>query len=288
MPQLQSRPAFAAIISTAIQTEEGKLGLTAAKVAQIAPASPAENHLQLGDLIIGIEGEVLKSGNQYRPDWTFMHKDARELQLMLGEKIDQAQARGDIRLTILRFPQGSQQPLPVRQQELWSGKGGNNSTGLQTFDIAVPGDGFITLESNQFDEVIHGDGTVWLDVTVEGDYGSMELLGMPAEVMRAGYGQPKLHTDSPYTHQGKDYAQSLDLHAQGAASWLLPKGTKRIKGSFAALSYGNVQPKVYYTNLALPLTGIHKQKLVDVRSRLGRPAVSARPIRKIAPRPPSR
>ncbi len=269
-PQLQSRAAFAAIIPPVIQTEDGSLGLTAAEVVRIAPGSPAENHLQTGDLIIGIEGEVLKSGNQYRPDWNFMHKDTRELQLMLGEKIDQAQARGDIRLTVLRFPAGSQQHLPVKQQELWSGKGGDNSTGLQTFDIPVPGEGLITLESNQFDDVIHGDGTVWLDVTVEGSYGSKKLLGLPSDSMRAGFGSPKVQLDKPYAYQGKNYGQSLELHAQGAARWLLPKGTKRIKGSFAALSYGKVQPKVYYTNLALPLTGIHKEKLVQLRFPIGK------------------
>ena len=270
VPQHQSRPAFAKIIPYNIQAEDGSLGLTAAEVVQIAPGSPAENHLQLGDLIIGIEGEVLQSGNQYRPGWTFMHKDARELQLMFGEKIDQAQARGDIRFTVLRFPEGEQQRLPVRRQELWSGEGGNNSVGLQSFDIEVPGEGFITLESNQFDDAIHGDGTVWLDVTIEGDYGTMNLLELPAGAMRAGYGKPRLQTGQPYTLKGKEYAQALDLHAQGAATWRLPEGTKRIKGSFAALSYGKVQPKVFHTNLALPLTGLHRDRLVDVRFPIGK------------------
>ena len=269
-PQLQGRPAFAANVPRSIQSENGELGLTAAEVIQIAPGSPSENHLQIGDLIIGIEGEMLKSGDQYRPDWEFMHKDRRELQLMFGEKIDLAQARGDVQLTVLRFPAGTTQALPVSQKELWSGKGGNKSVGLQTFDVEVPGDGFITLESHQFDGAIHGDGTVWLDVTIEGDYGTKKLLGMPNEFARAGYGRPLFLTDKPFTHQDKDYEQSLNLHAHGSAKWKLPKGTKRIKGSFAALSYGKVQPKVHYTNLALPLTGIHKKNVVELRFPIGK------------------
>jgi len=103
--QLQNRPAFEAIVPECIRTTEGKLGLTAAEVVQIAPGSPAEGYLEIGDFIIGIEGAPLKSGNSYRPGWNFMHKDRRELQLMFGEKIDQAQGRGDIRLTVLRYPE---------------------------------------------------------------------------------------------------------------------------------------------------------------------------------------
>lgn len=270
-PQLQGRPAFAANVPLSIQDAAGELALTAAEVIQVAPGSPADQHLQLGDLIIGIEGEMLQSGNQYRPDWHFMHKDARELQLMFGEKIDQAQARGDIQLTVLRFPAGTGEPLPVHKKELWSGKGGNQSaTGLQTFDIAVPGEGFITLESNQFDDNIAGDGAIWLDVTVQGDYGTKPLLSMTPESARAGYGSPQFTSDKPYSYQGKDYAQSLALHAQGAAKWLLPPGTKSVKGSFAAMSYGQVQPKVYYTNLALPLSGAHQAHTVELRFPIGK------------------
>lgn len=270
VPQLQGRPAFAANVPLEVQTSDGQLGLNAAEVVQIAPGSPSEGHLQVGDLIIGIEGEMLKSGNQYRPNWKFMHKDARELQLMFGEKIDHAQARGDVRLTVLRFPAGEEKHLPVFKKEIWSGSGGNQSVGLQSFDVAVPSDGYITLESNKFDGVIHGDGTVWLDVTIEGDFGSKKLLSMPAEFMRAGYGRPNLQTEKVYSHLGKNYGQSLNLHAHGSAKWLLPTGTKRIKGSFAALSYGKVQPKIYHTNLALPLTGTHKKKIVELRFPIGK------------------
>lgn len=268
--QLQGRAAFAAIVPVAIQTAEGELGIPAAEVVQIAPGSPSENHLQLGDLIIGIEGEMLKSGNQYRPDWKFMHKDARELQLMLGEKIDQGQARGDIRLTVLRFPEGASEHLPVFKKELWSGTGGSESVGLQKFDIEVPAGGYITLETNQFDGNIHGDGAVWLDVTLEGDYGRKKLLEMAPDSAHAGYGRPEFITDKTFSHKGKTYQQALNLHANGEAKWLLPEGTKRIKGSFAALSYGQVQPKVHYTNEALPLSGTHKEHIVELRFPIGK------------------
>lgn len=269
-PQLQGRPAFAANVPLAIQDTSGGLGLTAAEVVKIAPDSPAENHLQVGDLIIGIEGEQLKSGNQYRPDWKFMHKDARGLQLMFGEKIDQAQARGDIRLTVLRIPPSKSEALPIVKKEIWSGEGGNQSVGLQSFNIEIPSDGFITLETNQFDDKIHGDGAVWLDVIVEGDYGSQRLLSLPPESARAGYGRPQFTNEEPFTHDRRKYDESLMLHAQGEAKWLLPKGTKRIKGKFAAMSYGQVQPKIYHTNGAIPLTGVHKDHIVQLHFPIGK------------------
>lgn len=270
VPQLQGRPAFAAIVPEVIRDASGDLGINAAEVVSIAPGSAAEGHLQVGDLVIGIEGEPLKSGNQYKPDWKFMHKDARELQLMLGEKIDQAQARGDIRLTVLRFPKGATTRLPVTRKELWSGQGGNQATGVQTFDVEIPGEGYVTLVSDQFDGVIHGDGTAWMDIAVEGDYGTKKLFELTPESASAGYGRPVFELEKPLTHRGRTFAQSLRLHAHGSAKWRLPKGTKRIKGNFAALSYGKVQPKVYFTNLAFPLTGVHKEHVVELRFPIGK------------------
>lgn len=270
VPQLQNRPAFAAIVPASLRSMTGELALTAAEVVQIAPGSPADGHLKPGDLIIGIEGEMLKSGNQYRLGWDFMHKDARELQLMLGEKIDEAQGRGDIRLTVLRMPQGSEQPLPVERKELWSGLGGNQSGGVQEFDVAIPSGGFITLETNQFDDNIHGDGAMWMDVVIEGEYGSKKLLEIPYVVIQAGYGKHTLETGKSVEVAGKSYQQTLNLHATGFGKWALPEGTKRIKGRFAALSYGKVQPKIHHTNQPLPLTGIHQQSVVELRFPIGK------------------
>lgn len=402
VPQRQNRPAFVAIIPHSIRTEAGELGITAAEVVQIAPESPAEGHLEIGDLIIGIEGETLKSGNKYRPDWDFMHKDQRELQLMLGEKIDQAQGRGDVRLTVLRYPgetatvfsqdlrfsdgrvssktvpvspgdqirllvsakgsnegdhfawlspqllgdgskldlsDGSQispdtattgwgeiaynkdlagkplgekgfcvhaesvvtftvpdgyhsfqtsmkvaaekgdlnaivqivkhpQPLPVKKQELWKGVGGNQSVGVQSFDIEVPAEGRLTLETHHFDGHLGGDGSLWMNVTLEGDYGSKQLLAIPWDSAAAGYGSPSLEKKKEF--KGELYDLALNLHAHGTAVWTLPKGTKRVKGLFSAGSYGKVQPIVSYTNLAYPLTGIHKDKVLELRFPVGK------------------
>ncbi len=400
----QGRAAFAAIVPESIRTADGKLGLPAAEVVQIAPGSPSEGHLQLGDLIVGVEGEMLKSGDDYRPEWKFMHKNSRMLQLMMGEMIDKAQGRGDIKLTVLRYPKekkehfsrdlklaggrvsteriavnagdeirlivetngssdhdhfawlspklrGSkgelsladeakikpvsaktgwgkvsygknlsgnalseagigvhgyselvfvvpegydsfetamqvthgradlkarvvvakaQQRLPVVRKELWSGKAGNKNVGVQEFDIELPSDGLVTLESDSFDGKLGGDGTVWLDVVVEGDYGTKSLFEMPSVVLRAGYGRARISTEEPLKIKDIEYKQSLNLHAHGVATWKIPKGTKKIKGLFAAISHGTVQPKVFYTNSALPLTGLHKEKLVELRYPIGK------------------
>ncbi|MFM7181957.1 MAG: DUF6288 domain-containing protein [Verrucomicrobiales bacterium] len=270
VPQLQNRPAFAAIVPVSLRATTGELALTAAEVVSVAPGSPADGHLLPGDLIIGIEGEMLKSGNQYRPEWNFMHKDAREIQIMLGEKIDQAQGRGDIRLTVLRVPEGSAQPLPVGRKQLWQGTGGNQSVGVQDFGVEIPGAGLLTIESHQFDDNIHGDGSLWMDVTLEGDYGVKNLLEITPEALQAGYGRASIETAKPIEVAGKTYQQSLNLHATGFGKWTLPEGTKRIKGHFAALSYGKVQPRIHHTNSALPLTGAHKDHVVELRFPIGK------------------
>ncbi|MCH7227376.1 DUF6288 domain-containing protein [Haloferula sp. A504] len=270
VPQWQGRPAFAALVPKVIQSQTGELALAAAEVVSVAEGSPADGHLREGDLIVGIDGEFLKSGNAYRPDWDFMHKDRRELQLMLGEKLDEAQARGDLWLTVMRVPQGREEPLPVATRELWRGEGGNQSVGVQEFDIAVPEGGVITLESHQFDDNIHGDGAMWMDVVLVGEDGERSLLEQPSIGMQAGYGSPSLSLDEPREVHGRSCAQSLNLHATGQARWELPDGTKRIKGAFAALSYGKVQPRILHTNAALPLKGIHEESLVELRFPIGR------------------
>lgn len=404
VPQHQNRPAFAANVPDCLRGQDGRLALTGAEVIFIAPGSPAEGHLQVGDLIIGIEGEMLKSGSKYRPEWSFMHKDARELQLILGEKLDQAQGRGDVRLTLMRYPnevvtafsedltqqvgkrevssikvsegdeihlivdkkdrndydhfswlspvlsgpsgslnladESKVQPvtattgwgkvtrgadltgkaiaepclsvhgdsklvfkvpagydsfstgmqvthangdlkaevlvvkareaLPVVRKQLWQGEGGNQSVGAQPFSVEISGEGLLTLESSQFDDAIHGDGTRWCDLVIEGDYGKMNLLEMPWESITSGYGSPVVDLKEPFVFQNQTYQQSLNLHAQGEVTWLLPKGTKRVSGAFIAASYGKVQPKVHMTNDALPLTGLHKEKVVEVRFPIGK------------------
>lgn len=414
----QDRPAFAAIVPRSIQTENGGLGLNAAEVVQIAPGSPSEGHLQLGDLIVGIEGEMLKSGEEYRPEWKFMHKSSRMFQLMFGEKIDAAQSRGDIRLTVLRYPKtkkehfsqemnsndgvvkiakisvkagdeisllvdangkndydhlswlsprlsGSngelsladedkikpisaktgwgevsygkdldgrnlgepgftvhavselifvvpegydsfetsvkvasdkgdlrvrvevadeQEHLPVAKKELWSGQGGNQNVGVQEFDVELPQGGILTLESDAFDGNIHGDGSMWMDVMLEGDFGKKSLLEIQTLELKAGYGRAVIKTDEAIEHKGVEYQQSLDIHAHGVASWHLPKGTKKVTGYFVAKSYGPVQPKIYHTNEALPLTGIHKEKLVELRYPIGKTGSFAKNYPKDCPK----
>ena len=270
VPQLQNRPAFAAIVPTALRARTGGLALTAAEVVSVAPGSPADGHLQPGDLILGIEGEMLESGNQYRPGWDFMHKDARELQLMFGEKIDQAQARGDVRLSVLRMPADVAAPLPVERTELWRGMGGNQGVGAQDFDIEVPGGGQLTLETHQFDDNIHGDGAAWMDVVIEGDFGAMHLLEMPATALQAGYGRATIEMDGPTSIAGNPYSQVLYLHANGVGVWELPEGARRIRGHFAPLSYGRVQPRIHHTNPALPLTGAHRDHVVELRFPIGK------------------
>jgi len=403
-PELTRRAAFAANVPDCLRSKSGQLALTAAEVVSIAPGSPADGHLQVGDFIVGIEGEMLKSGEKYRPDWKIMHKARRELQLMLGDKLDEAQGRGDVRLTVLRYPseqveafektirqaggrqdtgripvqagdeihlivdpngknhndhvswlnpklsggsgtleladeskatpaqattgwgkviygkdlQGKvlsgkgisvhaasrvvfkvpagytsfssgvqvthgrgdaiakvvvvkkRQALPVVRKEIWQGKGGGKNVGIQEFDVELPGNGHLTIETHKFDSSIHGDGAIWLDLELEGDYGTKKLFDIKWEHARAGYGRPGLVTDKPTKFGGKEYAQSLLLHSHGEAKWQLPEGTKRVRGKFSGTSYGKVQPRLYFTNEALPLQGIHKDKLVELRFPIGK------------------
>ena len=131
---------------------------------------------------------------------------------------------------------------------IWSGIAGDVSVGLQNFNVAVSDTGYISLESDTYDGSIDGDETVWLDVTLEGDYGVMKLFSMPYDLLIAGYGKPEISIEEPFILNNKRYSESLSIHAKSYVTWQLPKGTRKVKGIFSALSYGKVQPKIFYIN----------------------------------------
>ena len=408
IPQHQNRQAFSAMVPDCLQTKDGELGLSAIEVVSIIPGSPADGHLQIGDLIIAIEDEYIKPGKSYRPEWDFVFKDRRDVQLQAGELIDKAQARGDIRLKVLRWekesktlfessvlnkdnqsltlgamavkagqklkliidadgknnydhacwikptlsgskgtldlsktapesattgwgqilrgkdfkgnktpessitvhghseliftvPEGYDQftsevnclhnngsfkvkveveekrpALPVGKELLWSGKGGNDKVGIQSFELPVK-PGKLILNVDQFNGNIHGDGAVWMDLEITGNFGSKKLIELPWVSANTGYGRVKKYQSGETVKvHGSEKSNAIYVHANANLVYIIPQGTTGLKGKFAALSYGQVQPRIYLQPESLPLTGEHASKVVDLRFPIGKTASFAK------------
>ena len=93
--------------------DKNGLIVNALAVTQIQKGSPAKKYLQLGDFIIGIDGQTILSAQHTFLDvpWEYQNKLKRSLQIHTGELIDAAEGRGSVRLSILRIPPNKRKEL---------------------------------------------------------------------------------------------------------------------------------------------------------------------------------
>ena len=151
-------------------------------------------------------------------------------------------SKGNITAAIRLFEASPR--LPVETSILWDGVVGNKDIGEQGFDVAVSEAGRLHLRVGDAGDNIHGDGAVWADVVLYGDYGQKRLSSLKPLSLHNGYGRVQVLSENPLEHNGKTYRDGWRCHAVSDFIWSLPAGTKRIKGRFAPLSYGKVAPQI--------------------------------------------
>jgi len=92
----------------------GKLIVPSFSVKHVIPGSPADGHLQQGDILLTLNGKSFPLANDARGDakpWNFQEK--RSLALGAGMLMDQAEAKGEITFTLLRIPKEKMNQLPA-------------------------------------------------------------------------------------------------------------------------------------------------------------------------------
>jgi hypothetical protein len=396
----QRNEAFAAIVPEALRGQDGKLALQAMEVTAVVPGSPADGRLFPGDLIFNFMEQPILDASEYRPEQKFKYKDRRDIQVQAGELTDLAEAQGEARMLVLRYPRervelwnsgsfqnseckadvavtpgselvliaddggngydsdhlawldgvfsgaagrmgftelapirtrsgwGSvkkgvdffdkplpapgyrchskgeivftvpagmtrfsvrakttgkgrlaariealppQARLPVSGRVIWAGKIGNDKLGLQSFDVGLGGGGTLHLRVGHGPDGGGGDGALWADVILEGDYGSKKLSSFAPVGMHNGYGAwIGLSLEKPQEFKGVQYSDGWRCHAVSDFSWKVPPGTRRIKGSFAALSYGQVAPEISVEPMLEAPAGKAAAKVVDLRFAIPR------------------
>ncbi len=164
-----------------------------------------------------------------------------------------------------------QDRLPVTSQTLWAGTPGNDKLPPQSFDVEIKSTGFLHLRVGLGSDGNGGDGALWGNVVFEGDYGSKKLSSLTPAAMHNGYGDwVALSPEKPQEFKGVNYTDGWRCHAVSDFSWKLPVGTKRIKGLFTALTYGQVVPEVTIEPMLEAPLGKAAAKLVDLRFALPR------------------
>lgn len=106
---------FRAMFPEYLMDSEG-LTVNAVEVIEVIPGSPAMGYLQAGDVIIGIDGQRIKSAQATYPDRDLHARDTRGLEISVGQLIDEAEGRGTINFTVIRPPVGGISITPVTRE----------------------------------------------------------------------------------------------------------------------------------------------------------------------------
>jgi hypothetical protein len=91
-------------IYPAALTDEQGAALNAFEVTVVKKGSPADGHLQQGDLVVQLDGQWLKGAQHTFLERQVGNKNKRGLEIHAGQLIDRAEARGTIDVTVLRLP----------------------------------------------------------------------------------------------------------------------------------------------------------------------------------------
>ncbi len=134
--------AFRRIWPPTLLDANGDLLFDCFEVVDVIPGSPAEGHLQKGDLLLAMDGGRFVTAGALRPDqplWKF--QDLRSLEVDAGERLDLAEGRGRIAFDVLRLPAG-QPPSPLVPPEVVAVReaqaSGEMRRALQEFELDAP------------------------------------------------------------------------------------------------------------------------------------------------------
>jgi len=93
---------------------DGNLIVNSFSVKHVIPGSPADGHLQEGDLLLALNGHPFLTSDEARGDkkpWVMQYK--RSLALGAGLLLDKAEAKKKISFTLLRIPKDQMAQLPT-------------------------------------------------------------------------------------------------------------------------------------------------------------------------------
>jgi len=93
---------------------KGKLLIPSFSIKHVIPGSPADGHLQKGDILLTLNGKLFPLASEARGDakpWN--SQDNRSLALGAGMLMDQAESKDTITFTLLRIPEDKLTTLPT-------------------------------------------------------------------------------------------------------------------------------------------------------------------------------
>jgi hypothetical protein len=107
------------------------------EVVDVKAHSPARGQLDKGDLIIGVDGQLLQAAQHTFLDRIVDNKNKRGLEIHVGQLIDRAEGRGEIELMVLRLPE-SEKNQPLGDLRSWKTIKEFKMSAKQSVKVDVP------------------------------------------------------------------------------------------------------------------------------------------------------
>lgn len=217
-----------------LRTAEGELFANAFEVLEVLPGSPAEGHLQPGDLIVGMEDQSLLSAEQVELPEPYHHQGTRSLALHAGMLLDRAEGSGKVSFNILRNPKPVRKESggwEVRAEEKFSHHG--NKPGHE-FEVEVRGPGEVRLTVDDGGNGIGSDGFSWKDVCLK-QAGKVEPLSARKGVIHhVGYGRASYDEETA----------TWQAHATSEIRFTLPEGSWTLTTTGIPSGYATVTARI--------------------------------------------
>lgn len=219
-----SNASFRAQFPEALIDDAGELVLNVYDVTQVIKGSPADGKVKPGDLIVAMDGELLKTAASVKlKTGPYQHQGSRGLDLHAGLLIDHAEGKGEITLTILPRENLSKiSKLTSSWKRLLSQRIDDGKTRKDGLDIKIPvkGGQIVRLFVTDGDNGNGSDGFNWADLRLEGKKGVYQLNKATPSAYQVGWGEAK------YDQEKKEWL----AHAPSVLSFEIPPGEWTFKG----------------------------------------------------------
>lgn len=206
---------------------DGNLVLDAFEVVSVSENSPAYGHVQSGDLLLAMDGEIFKTSTRlFDGEIRYHHQERRGLEMHAGLLLDRAEGRGKVSFDLLR---------PPGWTEVWSGPE-ISADGEDVVDIQIPIQEYNSAVRLYIEATRDDNGWCWANVirprflTVSGevDLSEPEMIASQS----TGWGSIERGRDvagNPIMVDGSHEPRSIGNHADGYFEWRVPDGTKEFR-----------------------------------------------------------
>ena len=160
------------IFPPVLMDRNSNLAYSCFEVMHVLPGSPAKGKVRVGDIIIMVNGHLLKSGKEMFPEarYGFM----RQLTQHMAELLDESEGTGSVELKILRPPEGETRRLSQDLTRVLHEFGGRK----QDAEIPLRGLKSLILTNSDTDGKGYRGDTIWVNPRLTGPKGVLLVKDM--------------------------------------------------------------------------------------------------------------